>query len=53
MAAYEPQRSSAPERWRYIRRYGDRRQVVLPNTDDGPPRLSGWMRAWGSDGTPR
>ena len=47
-AAYEPQRSVRTERWRYIRRYGDRRRVVLPNTDDGPTKTLWMDEGWGS-----
>ena len=35
-AAYEPQRAIRTARWKYIRRFDDRRLPVLPNTDDGP-----------------
>lgn len=35
-AAYEPQRAIRTERWKYIRRWGERRLPVLPNVDDGP-----------------
>src|SRR4051812_47816634 len=37
-AAYEPQRAVRTERFKYIRRWGDRRTPVLPNTDDGPSK---------------
>jgi arylsulfatase A-like enzyme len=37
-AAYEPQRAVRTPRWKYIRRFGDRRTPVLPNTDDGPSK---------------
>jgi arylsulfatase A-like enzyme len=37
-AAYEPQRCIRTERYKYIRRWGDRRTPVLPNTDDGPSK---------------
>jgi arylsulfatase A-like enzyme len=37
-AAYEPQRAIRTERFKYIRRWGDRRTPVLPNTDDGPSK---------------
>jgi arylsulfatase A-like enzyme len=37
-AAYEPQRAVRTRRWKYIRRFGDRRTPVLPNTDDGPSK---------------
>jgi N-sulfoglucosamine sulfohydrolase len=45
-AAYEPQRAIRTPRFKYIRRWGDRRLPVLPNTDDGPSKelllASGW-----------
>ena len=45
-AAYEPQRAIRTSRFKYIRRWGDRRLPVLPNTDDGPSKevllASGW-----------
>jgi arylsulfatase A-like enzyme len=34
-AAYEPKRAVRTERWKYIRRFGDRHTPVLPNCDDG------------------
>jgi arylsulfatase A-like enzyme len=37
-AAYEPQRAIRTRRFKYIRRWGDRRMPVLPNTDDGPSK---------------
>jgi N-sulfoglucosamine sulfohydrolase len=37
-AAYEPQRAIRTARHKYIRRWGDRRTPVLPNTDDGPSK---------------
>ena len=44
--AYEPQRAVRTERYKYIRRWGDRRTPVLPNIDDGPSKelllRSGW-----------
>jgi arylsulfatase A-like enzyme len=45
-AAYEPQRAIRTRRWKYIRRFGDRRRPVLCNVDDGPSKdlwvNSGW-----------
>jgi arylsulfatase A-like enzyme len=45
-AAYEPQRCIRTTRHKYIRRWGDRRTPVLPNTDDGPSKdlllANGW-----------
>jgi arylsulfatase A-like enzyme len=37
-AAYEPQRAIRTTRYKYIRRWGDTRVPVLPNTDDGPSK---------------
>ncbi|HOF19247.1 MAG TPA: sulfatase-like hydrolase/transferase, partial [Phycisphaerae bacterium] len=34
-AAYEPQRCVRTQRWKYIRRYGDRVKPVLSNMDEG------------------
>ena len=42
-AAYEPQRAIRTQRWKYIRRYGDRQKPVLPNCDEGPTKDM-WMR---------
>ncbi len=37
-AAYEPQRAIRTRRWKYIRRFDDRRTPVLANIDDGPSK---------------
>jgi len=37
-ASYEPMRCIRTKRWKYIRRFGDRRKVVLPNCDDSPSK---------------
>jgi arylsulfatase A-like enzyme len=37
-AAYEPQRAVRTDRWKYIRRFGDRATPVLANCDDGPSK---------------
>ena len=37
-AAYEPQRAVRTERWKYIRRFGERMTPVLPNCDDSPSK---------------
>ena len=45
-AAYEPQRAIRTARFKYIRRFGERRTPVLANVDDGPSKdlliASGW-----------
>jgi arylsulfatase A-like enzyme len=43
-AAYEPQRGVRTSRWKYIRRFGERRLPVLANIDDSPSKEA-WMRA--------
>jgi arylsulfatase A-like enzyme len=43
-ASYEPQRAVRTERYKYIRRYGDRSAPVLPNCDDGPSKTV-WLEA--------
>ncbi|MFL5629013.1 MAG: sulfatase [Ktedonobacteraceae bacterium] len=37
-AAYEPQRAIRTQRWKYIRRFDDRRTPVLVNYDDSPSK---------------
>lgn len=46
-AAYEPQRCIRTRRHKYIRRFGDRRMPVLPNTDDGPSKEWLLRHGWG------
>ena len=41
-ASYEPARAVRTERYKYIRRYGDRHTPVLPNCDDSPSK-SLWL----------
>jgi arylsulfatase A-like enzyme len=45
-AAYEPQRAVRTERWKYIRRFGERELPVLANCDDSPSKdlllRNGW-----------
>lgn len=47
-ASYEPQRAVRTQRYKYIRRYGDYTQTVLPNCDDGQSKEvwvdSGWKK---------
>jgi Arylsulfatase A and related enzymes len=47
-AAYEPKRAVRTKRWKYIRNFGDRRNPVLPNCDDGLSKdvwlESGWKQ---------
>jgi N-sulfoglucosamine sulfohydrolase len=42
-AAYEPQRGIRTRRWKYVRRFGDRRAPVIVNTDDSPSKEL-WLR---------
>jgi len=47
-ASYEPKRAVRTARWKYIRRFGDRKTPVLPNCDDSPSKEL-WLKAgWGS-----
>jgi N-sulfoglucosamine sulfohydrolase len=46
-AAYEPQRAVRTERWKYIRRFGDRTTPVLPNCDDSPSKDLLLSLGWG------
>jgi arylsulfatase A-like enzyme len=41
-AAYEPKRSVRTSRWKYIRHFDDRKNIVAPNCDDGASK-SYWM----------
>jgi arylsulfatase A-like enzyme len=45
-AAYEPQRAVRTERFKYVRRFGDRERPVLANCDDSPGKTllvnEGW-----------
>lgn len=43
-ASYEPKRAVRTQRYKYIRRFGDRAAPVLPNCDDGPSK-SVWLDA--------
>lgn len=46
-AAYEPQRAIRTTRYKYIRRWGEKRTPVLPNTDDGPSKDLLLRHGWG------
>jgi arylsulfatase A-like enzyme len=46
-AAYEPQRAIRTSRYKYIRRWGEKRTPVLPNTDDGPSKDLLLRYGWG------
>jgi N-sulfoglucosamine sulfohydrolase len=52
-AAYEPQRAIRTQRWKYIRRYGDRETPVLANVDDGPSKDLLIESGWGDRALPR
>lgn len=45
-AAYEPMRAVRTQRWKYIRRYSDRRTPVLPNCDDSPSKDLWLSHGW-------
>jgi N-sulfoglucosamine sulfohydrolase len=46
-AAYEPKRAVRTRRWKYIRRFGNKKTPVLPNCDDSPSKEV-WLKAgWG------
>jgi arylsulfatase A-like enzyme len=46
-AAYEPQRAARTRRWKYIRRFADRRLPVLPNVDESPSKEVWLAHGWG------
>lgn len=52
-AAYEPKRSVRTDRYRYVRRYGDYDERVLPNVDDGPAKRFLVERGFGEQTLPR
>jgi arylsulfatase A-like enzyme len=52
-AAYEPMRGVRTQRWKYIRRFGDRLRPVLANVDDGPSKDVLVAAGWGEQPLPR
>jgi N-sulfoglucosamine sulfohydrolase len=46
-AAYEPQRAVRTPRWKYVRRFDDRRLPVLANIDDSPSKEVWLASGWG------
>ena len=51
-AAYEPQRAVRSERWKYIRRFGDRERPVLANCDDSPSKTLLLEQGWAEQPVP-
>jgi N-sulfoglucosamine sulfohydrolase len=45
-AAYEPKRAVRTKRWKYIRRFDDRSELILPNVDDSPTKDFLLERGW-------
>ena len=52
-ASYEPARAVRTQRWKYIRRYGERTAPVLPNCDDGPSKSLWLEHGWKQKIQPR
>jgi N-sulfoglucosamine sulfohydrolase len=52
-AAYDPMRAVRTERWKYIRRFGDRLRPVLPNIDDSPSKALLLAAGWADHERPR
>ncbi|MDE1163037.1 MAG: sulfatase [Acidobacteriaceae bacterium] len=47
-AAYEPKRSVRTQRWKYIRHFDDRKNIVAPNCDDSLSKTYWMERGWKS-----
>lgn len=45
-AAYEPKRAVRTKRYKYIRRFGDRKTPVIVNCDDGPSKTLWLKNGW-------
>lgn len=52
-ASYEPKRAVRTQRYKYIRRYGDRDAPVLPNCDDSPSKSLWLEHGWKNRIEPR
>ena len=52
-ASYEPMRAIRTKRYKYIRRYGDRKKPVLPNCDDGSSKQYWVDNGWKDMDLPR
>lgn len=52
-ASYEPKRAVRTQRYKYIRRYGDRTAPVLPNCDDSPSKTLWLEHEWKQKTLPR
>ncbi|MFO7958947.1 MAG: sulfatase [Candidatus Brocadiia bacterium] len=52
-AAYEPMRCVRTARWKYIRRYYDRRGPVLPNCDNSPSKDLWLEHGWSEQAPPQ
>lgn len=52
-ASYEPQRCVRTHRWKYIRRWGDREEPVLPNCDQSPSKQLWMDHGWQDSILPR
>jgi arylsulfatase A-like enzyme len=52
-ASYEPKRAVRTQRYKYIRRYGDRTAPVLPNCDDSPSKSLWLEHGWSQQKLPK